>query len=193
MSKVESQRLKQSFCQSRFYKSWNPDYIADYNRLLKKLSLKQTIFAIPHIFSLKDKHLKCYFKKNKTKKHLMVAKQITNDGRIVDEKDWRRNNIQIERKIKENEDEKKRYKQKEHENRSNRIEILRKIRKEEEDRRKVEDRRRIERGLKDAVPRFESGIEEVNIYLPEYAMFSEIKYSWKGRKRINVDHCMVLG
>lgn len=31
MSKVDS-KFKQSFCQSRFYKSWNPDYLADYNR-----------------------------------------------------------------------------------------------------------------------------------------------------------------
>ena len=37
MSKVESQRSKQSFCQSRFYKSWNPDYIADYNRFYRVL------------------------------------------------------------------------------------------------------------------------------------------------------------
>ena len=28
------------------------------------------------VFSLKDKHLKCYFKKSNTKKQLMVIKQV---------------------------------------------------------------------------------------------------------------------
>ena len=101
MSKVDQARLKQSLCQSRFYKSWNPDYIADYN-------------------SLKDKHLKCYFKKSKTKKHLMIVNQMTRDGQIVNEKDWRRNNIEIERRIKENEEDKKKTKEKENEHRQNR-------------------------------------------------------------------------
>ena len=32
------------------------------------------------VFSLKDKHLKCYFKKSNTKKQLMVIKQV----RVVD-------------------------------------------------------------------------------------------------------------
>ena len=31
MSKADK-KFKQSVCQSRFYKSWNPDYLADYNR-----------------------------------------------------------------------------------------------------------------------------------------------------------------
>lgn len=131
-----------------------------YWRLQQVLENLGAIYLLK-LFSLKDKHLKCFFKKNKTKKQLMVAKQITHDGRIIDEKDWRRNNIEIERKRKENEEEKKRRKQKELENRTNRIEILKKIKQDEEDRRKVEDRRRIERGLKDGIPRFESGIEEV--------------------------------
>ena len=33
------------------------------------------------VFSLKDKHLKCYFKKSNTKKQLMVIKQV----RVVDD------------------------------------------------------------------------------------------------------------
>lgn len=81
----------------------------------------------------------------------MVVKQITEDGRIVNEKDWRRENIEIERKTKEREDEKKRKQQKEIESKNNRIEILQKIRQEEKDRKKVEERRRLERGIKDSL------------------------------------------
>ena len=81
----------------------------------------------------------------------MVVKQLTEDGRIVNEKDWRRENIEIERKTKEIEDERKRKQQKEIESKNNRIEILQKIRQEEKDRKKVEERRRLERGLKDSL------------------------------------------
>ena len=91
----------------------------------------------------------------------MVVKQLTHDGRIVDEKDWRRNNLEIERRIKEKEDERRRIKEKELESRTSRIEVLKKVRQDEADRRKVEDRRRMERGLKDVIPRFGSEIGEV--------------------------------
>ena len=33
-------KKKQEFCQSRFYKDWNPDIMADYNRWQKRLFRK---------------------------------------------------------------------------------------------------------------------------------------------------------
>ena len=44
---------------------------------------------------------------------------MTDDGRIVNEKDWRRNNLEIERKTREVEDELKRSRQKEIELKNN--------------------------------------------------------------------------
>ena len=44
---------------------------------------------------------------------------MTDDGRIVNEKDWRRNNLEIERKTREVEDELKRSRQKEMELKNN--------------------------------------------------------------------------
>ena len=36
----KEKKKKQEFCQSRFYKDWNPDIMADYNRWQKKAFLK---------------------------------------------------------------------------------------------------------------------------------------------------------
>ena len=113
---------------------------------------------------------------------------MTEDGRIVNEKDWRREHIEIERKTREIEDERKRIRQKEIESKNNRlflhshvfiskihlsfcrIEILQKIRQEDKDRRKVEERRRLERGLKDSLFNFKQNelVEKVfeNSYFP---------------------------
>ena len=46
---------------------------------------------------------------------------MTEDGRIVNEKDWRREHIEIERKTREIEDERKRIRQKEIESKNNRL------------------------------------------------------------------------
>ena len=39
MAKVEE---KAKFCQSKFYKDWNPDTLAKYNRLIKNKMMKKT-------------------------------------------------------------------------------------------------------------------------------------------------------
>ena len=38
MAKVEE---KAKFCQSKFYKDWNPDTLAKYNRLIKNKMMKK--------------------------------------------------------------------------------------------------------------------------------------------------------
>ena len=67
-------RIKSDFCQSKHFKSWNPDYLSEYSRW------SPVTFLIPKYFfsflSLKDKHLKCYFKKPKARKHLLQIQQV---------------------------------------------------------------------------------------------------------------------
>ena len=105
--------------------------------------------------------------------------KLTDDGRIVSERDWRRNTLSSERSRQEREEENRRAKQREQELKNNkyylglrlvlmmiyRIEILQKIRQDELDRKKVEERRRLERGLRDSVPRVkrEEMVEQVMI------------------------------
>ena len=67
-------RIKSDFCQSKHFKSWNPDYLSEYSRWSPV-----TFFTPKYSFSflsLKDKHLKCYFKKPKAKKHLLQIQQV---------------------------------------------------------------------------------------------------------------------
>ena len=91
------------------------------------------------ICSLKDKHLKCYFNKPKTKRqlrqsqqvvvsdqtkleHLTISEhltQITDEGKIVEEKDWRRRNLEMERREREETEDSRRRRRREEELRSN--------------------------------------------------------------------------
>ena len=67
-------KKKLEFCQSKYYKSWNPDYLSEYSRLLVKISQYHQLLSF--FSSLKDKHLKCYFNKPKAKKQLLQNQQV---------------------------------------------------------------------------------------------------------------------
>ncbi|XP_059090211.1 glutamate-rich protein 3-like [Tigriopus californicus] len=65
-------------CQSRFFKQWHPDYIGSYN-------------------SLRDRHLKHFFQHPARRTHLNKNNQVTSHGKIINEREWRKQNIAWER------------------------------------------------------------------------------------------------
>lgn len=69
-------------CQSRYFKEWHPDYISSYN-------------------SLRDKNLRHYFNHPARKNHLTRNNQISASGEVVNEKEWRRQNLEWERRRRE--------------------------------------------------------------------------------------------
>ncbi|XP_023342787.1 glutamate-rich protein 3 [Eurytemora carolleeae] len=131
MAKVEE---KTKFCQSKFYKDWNPDTLAKYN-------------------SVADKHLRSFFQQPGKQIHLQRIKQMTPDGRMVGEKEWRRMNLEWERRRRDAKEEEDRRRRTEEEDRKRRMELRQLSKQEDMERRKVEERRRREReqaaGLRD--------------------------------------------
>ena len=81
--------------------------------------------------------------------------QMTHDGRAVEEKEWRRMNLEWERRRRDAKEEEQQRRSREEEERKHRMELRQKSKQEEIDRRKVEERRRRERenmaGLREAL------------------------------------------
>ena len=113
-------------CQSRYYKHHNPDSLADYN-------------------SLNDRHLKYYNQHPGRKLQLMRAQKVALDGRVIDEKEWRRMNLEWERRRRDAREEESSRRRREENERRHRMELRQKAKDEETSRRRVEERRRTER------------------------------------------------
>ena len=81
--------------------------------------------------------------------------QMTTGGAAVSEKEWRRMNLEWERRRRDALEEEQKRRRREQEERKHRMELRQKSKQEEADRRKVEERRRRERenmaGLRDAL------------------------------------------
>ena len=95
---MKESKMKQDFCQSRYFKNWNQDTLAEYNRLVggqvKSLTLTEKGFSCTqsfiHIYymiyvaslillpshSVTDKHLKYFFKARSKKQQLIKTKQV---------------------------------------------------------------------------------------------------------------------
>ena len=80
---------------------------------------------------------------------------MTKSGQAVDEKEWRRMNLEWERRRRDAREEEQKRRSREEEERKHRMELRQKSKQEETDRRKVEERRRRERenlaGLREAL------------------------------------------
>nr|XP_040565747.1 glutamate-rich protein 3-like [Lepeophtheirus salmonis] len=107
------------FCKSRHYKNWNPDYISRYN-------------------SLHDRHLRSYFQHPARKTHLNKNNQITVSGEVVNEKEWRHQNLEWERRRREGEMESERLHRREVDERRARMELRQKQREEDYKKKKNE-------------------------------------------------------
>ena len=93
--------------------------------------------------------------KLKNDEYLTVTVQMTPSGQAVNEKEWRRMNLEWERRRRDAKEEEEKRKCREAEDRKHRMELRQKSKQEETDRRKVEERRRRERenlaGLREAL------------------------------------------
>ncbi len=69
-------------CQSRYFKEWHPDYIGAYS-------------------SLSDPHLKRFFGHPARRRHLSRNNQVTASGDAVSEREWRKQNLEWERRRRE--------------------------------------------------------------------------------------------
>ena len=80
---------------------------------------------------------------------------MTSSGQAVNEKEWRRMNLEWERRRRDAREEEEQRRSRETEERKHRMELRQKSKQEETDRRKVEERRRQERenlaGLREAL------------------------------------------
>ena len=80
---------------------------------------------------------------------------MTSTGQAVNEKEWRRMNLEWERRRRDAREEEEQRRSRESEERKHRMELRQKSKQEENDRRKVEERRRRERenlaGLREAL------------------------------------------
>ena len=80
---------------------------------------------------------------------------MTSSGQAVNEKEWRRMNLEWERRRRDAREEEQKRRSRETEERKHRMELRQKSKQEETDRRKVEERRRQERenlaGLREAL------------------------------------------
>ena len=80
---------------------------------------------------------------------------MTSSGQAVNEKEWRRMNLEWERRRRDAREEEQKRRSREEEERKHRMELRQKSKQEETDRRKVEERRRRERenlaGLREAL------------------------------------------
>ena len=72
----KEKKQKQEFCQSRFYKDWNPDIMADYNRWQKKSGFQNKNQNNAFTVSMTDKHLKYFFKQPQKQMQLIKTQQV---------------------------------------------------------------------------------------------------------------------
>ena len=69
---VKEGRMRQDFCQSRYFKSWNPDTLGEYNRYDYVVSPHNNLLLL----SVTDKHLKYFFKAKGKRDQLLKTRQV---------------------------------------------------------------------------------------------------------------------
>ena len=117
MFSTESSQL----CQSRYFKEWHPDYIGSYN-------------------SINDPHLRRYFQHPVRRSHLSRGHQLSGDGSALSEREWRKQNLEWERRRRDAEEEAgRRTHQREVDERRARM-VLRQQQKDEDSKRRRRER-----------------------------------------------------